>query len=147
MKITLAIGALVALCQSALALKDGTYSIGSAALQSNQVLTDVGQKEELEFSEKSNHPYQTWFFTNKGGERDFVIQNLSGGYIDCGEELGDFCISGDDEVVYTVEQVSDNGYELVSKSTGYFVRADGQGLHLAEWNNEPDEEFILTPVQ
>ncbi|OJJ07904.1 hypothetical protein ASPVEDRAFT_34082 [Aspergillus versicolor CBS 583.65] len=146
MKITLAIGALVALCQSALALKDGTYSIGSAALQSNKVLTDVGQNEELEFSEKSNNPYQTWFFTKKGGERDFVIQNLSGGYIDCGVEPGTHCVSGDDEEIYTVEQSIDGDYELVSKKTGYFLHAVDKGLQLAEWSPSPEQEFILTPI-
>jgi len=147
MKTALALGALAALCQSALALRDGTYTIGSAALPNNQVLSDGGEANRpLEFSIKSGHPFQSWFFTTRGSERDFVIENHSGGYIECGTEPGTTCVSGDDEQVYTVEQVSVNRYELVSKNTGYFLRAVDGGLQLAEYNNNPDEQFILAPI-
>ncbi|KAJ5112014.1 hypothetical protein N7532_000059 [Penicillium argentinense] len=147
MKTVLTLGALAAIFQSAFALQGGSYTIGSADLASNQVLSDLGQANDpLVFSDKNNHPYQTWFFTARGSQRDFVIQNLSGGYINC-VEPGSPCVSGDEEEIYTVEQVTDNGYELVAKKTGYFLRADGQYLQLAEYNNKPDEEFILTPTQ
>ncbi|KAL4894776.1 hypothetical protein BDV59DRAFT_164012 [Aspergillus ambiguus] len=148
MKTGLALAALAALFQSVFALREGSYTIGSANLADNQVLGDLGQANDpLVFSDKNNHPHQTWFFTGKGSQRDFVIQNLSGGYINCGAQPGAPCVSGDEEEVYTVEHVTDNGYELVAKKTGYFLRADGHKLQLAEYNNMSDEEFILIPTQ
>lgn len=146
MKTTLVLGALAALCQSAFALTSGTYTIGSAALSDTQVLTDVGADEPVEFAPKTGHPYQTWDFTNTDSQRDFLIQNLSGGYLNCGEELGTTCVSGDKEEVYALEQVTEEGYQLVAKSSGYFVRVVGEELQLAEFALDAEEEFILTPV-
>lgn len=146
MKTTFILGALAALCQSAFALSSGTYTIGSAALSEDQVLTDVGADQPVEFAQKTGHPYETWDFKNTGSQRDFVIQNLSGGYLNCGEELGTTCVSGDNEEVYALEQVTEKGYQLVAKSSGYFVRVVGEELQLAEFDIAPEEEFILTPV-
>ncbi len=146
MKTTLILGALAALCQSAFALSSGTYTIGSAALSEDQVLTDVGADEPVKFAQKTGHPYETWDFKNTGSQRDFVIQNLSGGYLNCGVEPGSPCVSGDEEEVYALEQVSEQGYQLVAKSSGYFVRLFADELQLAPFATDPEEEFILTPV-
>ncbi|BCS27718.1 RICIN domain-containing protein [Aspergillus puulaauensis] len=147
MKTALALGALAALCQSVLALTEGTYTIGAASLLADEVLGDEGEVGvPLTFSFANGSPFQKWSFATKGSEREFAIQNASGGYINCGVELGTPCVSGTEEQVYIVEEIQGNGYELVSKQTGYFLRTVKGALQLAEYNNNSDEKFILTPA-
>ncbi|KAE8413155.1 hypothetical protein BDV36DRAFT_300270 [Aspergillus pseudocaelatus] len=149
MKTFLAIGTLAAFCQSALGLNPGAYTIGSAALQDSQVLSEIDDANgPLVFSTKNNDSNQVWFFNPTGTYREFLIQSQNGGYINCGTIPGSPCFSGDEPEIYIVEQVTSHGYELVAKQTGYFLRADGQNLKIAEYDGgQPDEEFILTSIQ
>ena len=149
MKAVLALGALAALFQSVFALEGGTYTIGSAALPADVVLMNVGPPPTpLGFDDKNIDPRQYWFFSaiDTSG-RNFLIRHPSGAFINCGNEPGSPCVSGRVPEIYTVERVADNSYELISRRTGYFLRADGENLQLAEWNNNPDEQFILTRVE
>ncbi|KAJ5964887.1 uncharacterized protein N7479_004763 [Penicillium vulpinum] len=150
MKTFIALGALAALCQSAFGLTEGSYTIGSASLESNQVLSEIGQSNSpLGFSPINGDPSQTWLFTLAGSnnQRDFLIQNNLGSYINCGDEEGSPCLAGTREEVYTAELVGENSYQLVAKSSGYFLRADGGYLQLAGWDQTPNEEFVLLSTQ
>ncbi|CAI7633774.1 unnamed protein product [Penicillium viridicatum] len=123
MKTSLVLSVLAALCQSAFSLEEGSYTIGSS-LESNEVLTQSGIGAALTFSAK----------------RD-------GNFINCGDEAGSPCILGSAKEVYTAELAGDNSYQLVAKKSGYFLRTEGDDLQLAEWDQSPNEEFVLEPAQ
>lgn len=148
MKTFLALGALAALCQSAFCLEDGIYMIGSATLPSSQVLGETDDIGFLAFGPKNGHPGQSWIFNSSSGnnEREFLIQNYLGSYINCGVDEGSLCSAGDEEEFYTAELVSDNSYQLVAKNSGYFMRAQGLLLQLAAWDQTPNENFVLTAI-
>ncbi|KAJ5408828.1 hypothetical protein N7509_002711 [Penicillium cosmopolitanum] len=150
MKTFVALGALVALCHSAFGLDEGAYTIGSASLQSNKILS-VNEEDgkTLSFSPDNNDGSQAWRFTRVefDNQRDFLINStFSGGYINCGEQRDSPCVLGDEPQIFTAELVGDNSYELVSQPSGYFLRADGEKLQIAEWDQSPDEQFVLTQV-
>ncbi|KAB8225207.1 hypothetical protein BDV33DRAFT_199044 [Aspergillus novoparasiticus] len=128
-------------------LTAGNYQIASGDLPDSPVFSDFGDNSNLFFSHNIHDPQQTWVFTPTDNEREISIQNLSGGYIVCGDKPGSLCFPGDYEEIYKVKQVSDNGYDLVSKKTGYSLSADGQDLKLAEYTSGNSEEaFILAPT-
>ncbi|KAE8347298.1 hypothetical protein BDV24DRAFT_157592 [Aspergillus arachidicola] len=52
-------------------------------------------------------------------KREFSIQNPSDRYMVCGDQLGSTCFAGERDEIYTVEKVSDNGYQLVAKRTSW----------------------------
>ena len=150
MKTFFALGALAALCQSALSLNEGTYTIGSELSQGYEILGETEGQGPLSFSPKKNHPGQTWFFTPTGNsKRDFLIHNTLGGYINCSDQEGAQCFAGEEEEVYTVELAdeSKNSYELVAKKSGYFLRTDGDNLRVAAFDQSPNERFILISTQ
>ncbi|OQE27564.1 hypothetical protein PENSTE_c004G04528 [Penicillium steckii] len=151
MKTFFALGALAALCQSALSLKEGTYTIGSEITQGHEILGETEGQGPLSFSpERGNHPGQTWFFTpTQNSQRDFLIHNTFGGYINCGDQEGDECVAGDNKEVYTAELVNpkSKSYELVAKKSGFFLRTNGDSLQIAGFDQSPEERFILTPTQ
>ncbi|KAJ5113222.1 hypothetical protein N7456_001756 [Penicillium angulare] len=138
---------LAALSQGALAFKEGTYTIGSAALHS-QVLTDVAADEPVVFDPANKTPHQTWFFTRSDVVKDaFTIASTLGGYVNCGEAEGSICVAGSNETqIYTPEKVSDTAYQLVSRDSGYFLRVENDQLVVAGWDQTQEEEFILTPA-
>lgn len=147
MKTSLALGALAALCHSVFGLDEGAYTIGSASLQSNKVLSvsqDDGQS--LSFSPNNEHANQVWFFTHhqSDNKREFVINSTIGGYINCGKQKTSPCVLGDEPQVYTAELAGDDSYELVSKQSGYFLRAAGENLQIDEWDQSLNEQFVLT---
>ncbi|KAJ5098546.1 hypothetical protein N7532_005547 [Penicillium argentinense] len=147
MKATFALGALAALSQSAFSLREGTYMIGSPALDPSLVLgetrTDGGP---LEFAPRNGHPGQTWFLQLSGSSnRDFFVNNTLGGYINCGTEEGSLCFAGEEPQIYTLESAGDNKYEFVSQGSSYFLRVNEQRvLQLAAWDQSPNEQFTLT---
>lgn len=147
MKTFLALGALAALCQSAFSLEEGMYMIGSASLQSDEVLSETGDAGDLVFGPQDDGSSQTWFFNSSGGnsQRDFLIQSILGDYINCGVDVGSPCSTGQQEEFYTAELVGDNSYQFVAKNSGYFLRAEGVQLQVAAWDQTRNEEFILTP--
>ncbi|KAJ5281700.1 hypothetical protein N7478_007072 [Penicillium angulare] len=137
---------LAALSQCAFAaFKEGTYTIGSAALDS-QLLTDVAADEPVVFQDADGTPPQTWFFAPDQVVKDaFTITSTLGGSLNCGEAEGSVCVAGSNETqVYTPEKVSNTAYQLVSRDSGYFLRAENGQLVVAGWDQTPEEEFILT---
>lgn len=148
MKTSLVVSVLATLCQSALSLEEGSYTIGSS-LQSNEVLTQTGIGTPLTFYPKRDGgSSQTWHFTlSSASQRDFLISDPAGNFINCGDEAGSPCIVGSEQEIYTTELVGDNSYQLVAKKSGYFLRTDGDGLQLAEWDQSPNEVFVLEPAQ
>lgn len=145
MKTFFALSALAALCQSAFSLEEGPYTIGSASLEGSMVLG--GQIDEpLRFSPRNDDSGHIWNFTliDNNNQRDFLIRNDFGDFINCGDEAGSACLAGGEEEVYTAEVVGDNSYQLVAKKSGYFLRAEGEYLQLAAWDQTPNEEFVLT---
>ncbi|KAK2767587.1 hypothetical protein FQN54_003745 [Arachnomyces sp. PD_36] len=145
MKTVLALGALAALFPSAFALTQGTYTIGSASLAKNQVLSKYTDVDHLFFDQMNDLRLQTWNFLPRDDLNEFVIQNGDyQDYINCGAELGSLCTTGDKQEVYIVEQV-ENGYEFVSKESGYFLRVDGENLRVSEWNSSPEQTLVLAP--
>ena len=149
MKAAFVLGALAALWQPAFSLREGTYTIGSASLNASLVLgetkTDGGP---LEFARKNGHPGQTWFLDHSGSsDRDFLVQNTLGGYINCGQEAGSPCFAGEEPQVYTLEFAGDDKYEFVAQDSGYFLRVNkDRELELAGWDQSPNEQFTLTPT-
>ncbi|KAJ5611917.1 hypothetical protein N7528_009022 [Penicillium herquei] len=140
---------LAALCQSAFALKEGTYTIGSATLTNENVLKDIAADEPVEFGTKDGSPGETWFFTSSKVKKDtFTIASTLGGYVNCGETEGSVCIAGDNETQsYYVEKVANSTYQLVAENSGYFLRVnDDNKVVIASWDQSPNEEFILTGV-
>ncbi|KAJ5534449.1 hypothetical protein N7527_000703 [Penicillium freii] len=148
MKTSLVLSVLAALCQSAFSLEEGSYTIGSS-LESNEVLTQSGIGAALTFYAKRDGEFsQTWRFTpNSDSQRDFLIADPAGNFINCGDEAGSPCILGSAKEVYTAELVGDNSYQLVAKKSGYFLRTEGDDLQLAEWDQSPNEVFVLEPAQ
>ncbi|KAJ5709752.1 hypothetical protein N7493_010043 [Penicillium malachiteum] len=141
---------LAALCQSAFALKEGTYTIGSATLANDNVLKDVAADQPVEFGAKDGNPGETWFFTGSKVKKDtFTIASTFGGYINCGEAEGSVCIAGDNETQsYYVEKVANSTYQLVAENSGYFLRVnDEKQVVIAGWDQTPNEDFILTEFQ
>ncbi|CAG8895333.1 unnamed protein product [Penicillium egyptiacum] len=150
MKNSFVLSVLAALCRSAFSLEEGSYTIGSASLESSVVLTQGdGIGGPLEFLPRENGGFhQTWYFTLKGGNpRDFLIVDPAGNFVNCGDEAGTLCVSGSEEQIYTAELVGDNRYQLVAKTSGYFLRAVGQDLQLAAWDQSPNEEFVLESAE
>ena len=148
MKAAFVLGALAALWQPALSLREGTYMIGSASLDGSLVLGESKTGDgPLEFARKNGHPGQTWFLEHSGSnDRDFSVQNVLGGYINCGEEeAGSPCFAGEDPQVYTLEFAGDGKYEIVAKDSRYFLRVnENLQLELAEWDQSPNEQFTPT---
>ncbi|KAJ5973482.1 hypothetical protein N7481_010692 [Penicillium waksmanii] len=151
MKTFVALGALAALCHSVFGLDQGFYTIGSASLQSNKFL-NVNEEDgtSLIFS-LNNDEYgsQAWYFNllESGNGREFFINStLSAGYINCGEQIKSPCFLGDEPQIFVAELAGEKSYELVSKESGYFLRADVENLQTAEWDQSPNELFVLTPV-
>ncbi|KAJ6021170.1 hypothetical protein N7540_006674 [Penicillium herquei] len=140
---------LAALCQSAFALKEGTYTIGSANLTDSDVLKDVGAHQPVVFDTKNGTPDETWFFTRSQAKKNaFTIASTLGGYINCGEAEGSVCVAGDNETqVYFAEEVANSTYQFVAENSGYFLRVnDDKEVVIAGWDQTPNEEFILTPA-
>ncbi|CAI7675386.1 unnamed protein product [Penicillium manginii] len=133
MKAFIALGALAALCHSAFGLDEGAYTIGSASLQSNKILS-VNEEDGQSLS----------FSPNKGdGSQTCTV----GGYLNCPDQERSLCILGGEPQIYTAELANDNTYELISKQSGYFLRADGDNIQIAAWDQSPDEQFVLTPTE
>ena len=150
MKTSIVLSVLAALCQSAFSLEERSYTIGSSVEgNENEVLTQSGTNEPLIFSAKQDSgSSQTWSFTLSGeSKREFLIADSAGNFINCGDEAGSPCFAGSEEEVYTAELVGDSSYQLVAKNSGYFLRTDGGDLHLAGWDQTPNEVFVLKPTQ
>ncbi|KAE8312077.1 hypothetical protein BDV41DRAFT_578124 [Aspergillus transmontanensis] len=145
MKTLLTLATLAAFCQSAFGLTGGNYQIKSGALLGSPVLSDFSDiSDRLLFSPNIKSAQQTWTFSPTDNKGEFLIQSLSGNYINCGSERGSDCFPGEEQEIYAVEQVSDNGYGLVSKRTGYFLSAGGLDLRVAEYAaGSPEQAFIL----
>ncbi|KAJ5764357.1 hypothetical protein N7533_003038 [Penicillium manginii] len=150
MKAFIALGALAALCHSAFGLDEGAYTIGSASLQSNKILSvNEEDGQSLSFSPNKGDGSQTWYFTRPDfdNNREFLINSTVGGYLNCPDQERSLCILGGEPQIYTAELANDNTYELISKQSGYFLRADGDNIQIAAWDQSPDEQFVLTPTE
>ncbi|KAE8381215.1 Alpha/Beta hydrolase protein [Aspergillus bertholletiae] len=140
--------ALVALFPSALGLGDGKYVIRSASMDRDLILTNTGiHGNALAFrpTRGASSKSQTWDFTHIGNSpNDFEIISTLGGDINCGSEEGTSCVTGDTHEIYTAEYVGGGRYELVAKSSGYFLTVDNRLLTLAGWDQSINQQFIIT---
>lgn len=137
--------AFAALCQSTYSLKEGTYTIGSVKLDNSQVLTESfnQQGKPLSFDTKKRNPGQIWSFTPKDNGY-WEVQNILGGYINCGTEEGSTCFAGEEPQLFMPEYQGGNKYELVAKGSGYLLRiTEHRGLELAGYDDSLSEQFTL----
>lgn len=137
--------ALAALCQSAYSLKEGTYTIGSVDLDTSQVLTESldQQGKPLSFGPKKGEPGQIWSFTPRDNGY-WEVQNILGGYINCGTEEGSTCFAGEEPQLFMPEYQGGNKYELVVEGSGYLLRiTEHRGLELAGYDGSLSEQFSL----
>ncbi|KAJ5359618.1 uncharacterized protein N7496_012031 [Penicillium cataractarum] len=148
MKAAFALGALAALCQSAFSLSEGSYTIGSAALDPSLVLSETTANDGLlEFTQKEDdHPGQTWLLSRSGSsDRDFLVENILGGYLHCGDKPDYPCFTAEDPRIYTLEFAGENKYQFVAQGSGYFLRVnEKRELVLAVWDQSLNEQLSLT---
>jgi hypothetical protein len=134
----------LALSQSAYALKEGTYTIGSAILEPSQVLTEIYREDPLIFSEDRHNAGQVWIFypTHDGY---FQIRNKKGGRLNCPGSEGSPCIIGDELQGFLPEFVGGNSYEIVVEGSGLLLWVEeDQQLYVDFWNQTLSEQFVLT---
>lgn len=128
------------------ALQAGTYIIASAALPPPLVLTELDPAYALAFSQQGGEPTQFWNFISTH-DGYFEIQNHIESKITCGDDVGSLCFPGDQPQAFLPEFRGGKNYELVSESSGLFLRVNqNQDLYLARWDQSLEEQFILTSV-
>lgn len=151
MKTVFALGVLAALCQAALALKGGLYTIRSVSSGNSSLLTPIAEGKPLVFRpEQKRNSTQAWAFIPVGANgRTFRIQDLKGDFLNCNETEGVPCYAGLEPQVFTAESAGADKYELVDEQgTGSFLQASPNStLVLADWDPSPrpNQQFHVVP--